>query len=374
MARVVLAMSGGVDSSVAAHLLQRQGHEVIGLFMRRGEQSDEGGAAARSSSMSSFKGSAGGAGKHQGCCSAEDARDARRVADKLDIPFYVVDFQAEFSRIIDYFVNEYGRGCTPNPCIVCNRWLKFGRLFDYAESVEARYVATGHYARCTLGDDGTPWLSRGLDRDKDQSYALFGVDPARLRRIMLPVGAFRKAEIRQLASELGLGVADKGESQDICFVRSGHHGEFVQKRLGNRDTSGHIVTTEGAVVGHHSGIEQFTVGQRKGLGVAMGVPYFVIRIDPQRHDVIIGRRDQLTRQSLTAAKTNWLAPPPTEPIRCHAKIRYNTPGAPATVSALSQDRLHVRFDQPVRGVAPGQAVVCYNGDRVLGGGWIESQD
>ncbi len=376
MARVVLAMSGGVDSSVAAHLLQQEGHDVVGVFMRHGEKSVAACAVDAESSTELSTATLpvidARSDHKQGCCSAADAQDARRVADQLDIPFYAVNFQSEFQQIIDYFVEQYVHGRTPNPCIVCNQWLKFGKLFDYADSVDAQYVATGHYARCILADDGTPWLCRGVDHDKDQSYVLFGIERERFQRMLLPVGQFRKSEIRQLALELGLRVADKRDSQEICFVTSGKHDEFVRARRGNQDTAGRIVTTEGAIVGHHAGIERFTVGQRKGLGVAMGSPYFVVRIDPTTYDVVIGRREQLARRELVAAKVSWLASPPVGEVRCRAKIRYNSPPALATAALLDNNRLHVQFDDPCYGVAPGQAVVCYDGDRVLGGGWIES--
>jgi tRNA-specific 2-thiouridylase len=373
MARVVLAMSGGVDSSVAAHLLLQEGYEVIGVFMRHGDQSaahctPEWASVASSASLPVVS----RADHKQGCCSAADAQDARRVADMLDIPFYAINFQSEFGQIIDYFVEQYISGRTPNPCVVCNNWLKFGKLFDYADSVDAQFVATGHYARCILADDGTPWLCRGVDHDKDQSYVLFGVSPERFQRMLLPVGQFRKSEIRRMAAELGLRVADKPDSQEICFVTTGKHDQFVRERRGDRNTAGKIVTVDGTLVGRHQGIERFTVGQRKGLGVAMGEPYFVVRIDPETCDVVIGRREQLARRELTASKTNWLAPPPTEPMHCRAKIRYNSPPAPALAQMLADDQLHVQFEQPVFGVAPGQAVVCYDGDRVLGGGWIDS--
>jgi tRNA-specific 2-thiouridylase len=375
MARVVLAMSGGVDSSVAAHLLLQEGYEVIGVFMRHGDQSLAACATTKSSDPTSSAGLpivTERLDHKQGCCSAADAQDARRVADQLDIPFYAINFQAEFGQIIDYFVDQYTHGRTPNPCIVCNQWLKFGKLFDYADSVDAQYVATGHYARCILAADGTPWLCRGVDHEKDQSYVLFGIELERFHRMLLPVGQFHKPEIRAMAANLGLRVADKRDSQEICFVTSGHHGEFVQQRRGQRNTAGRIVTADGAIVGQHRGIERFTVGQRKGLGVALGEPYFVIRIDPVTNDVVIGRRDQLACHELLASQTNWLASPPTGPFRCRAKIRYNSAPTAATASVLAENRLHVRFDEPVFGVAPGQAVVCYDGDRVLGGGWIEN--
>lgn len=371
MARVVLAMSGGVDSSVAAHLLTVAGHEVIGVFMRHGARPDH--PARAGEPTSSLFAQPDEPGSPPSCCSAADAEDARRVAGSLDIPFYAIGLESEFRDIMDYFVEEYVHGRTPNPCIVCNNRLKFGKLFDYANDLDAEYLATGHHARCLLGEDGLPWLCRGADRNKDQSYALFGIPRHRFQRILLPVGGFRKREIRQKASELGLRVADKRDSQDICFVSSGNHAEFVHAQPGKPDTSGNIVTTDGAIVGHHAGIERFTIGQRKGLNVAMGVPYFVVRIDPQTCDVVIGRREQLTRHELTAAGTNWLAPPPAAPIHCHVKIRYNAAPVPATVTPLADNRLRVQFDEPVSAVSPGQAVVCYDGERVLGGGWIESE-
>jgi len=397
MSRIVLAMSGGVDSSVAAYLLREAGHEVIGVFMRHGEEAQEACAAdgPPGFQLPIFRSRSD---HKQGCCSASDAEDARRVADRLDIPFYALNLQAEFRQIIDYFVAEYTRGRTPNPCVQCNNWLKFGKLFDYADSVGAQFVATGHYARLESGplapgadnapraDDerlaaaipvtatdrqGTPRLLRGIDASKDQSYVLFGIERRLLPRMLLPVGAYRKSEIRALAAKIGLRVADKKDSQEICFVTSGKHDEFVRQRRRGVDMSGPIVTTEGRVVGRHPGIERFTIGQRKGLGVALGEPYFVVRIDPATREVVIGRQEELARSELTARDCNWLVDPPAGPFRCEAKIRYNSPAAPATAERFDDGRLQVRFAEPRYGVAPGQAVVLYAGDQVLGGGWIE---
>jgi tRNA-uridine 2-sulfurtransferase len=381
MSRIVLAMSGGVDSSVAAWLLKEAGHDVIGVFMRHGEKAQEACAADGPpgfelpifSRRSDHK---------QGCCSASDAEDARRVADRLDIPFYALNLEAEFRQIIDYFIDEYTRGRTPNPCVQCNNWLKFGKLFDYADSVGAEFVATGHYARlssrhtpCAASGDGTrsvpTTLLRGLDETKDQSYVLFGIERRLLRRMMLPVGEYRKTAIRALAAKVGLRVADKKDSQEICFVTSGRHDEFIRQRRKNIDMSGQIVTTDGRIVGTHPGIERFTIGQRKGLGVAMGEPYFVVRIDPETRQVVIGQEHELARTQLTAADCNWLVDPPAGEFRCTAKIRYNSPARSATAEVKSSGQLHVRFDEPRHGVAPGQAVVLYDGERVLGGGWIE---
>ena len=259
---------------------------------------------------------------------------------------------------------------------MCNNWLKFGRLFDFADSIGAEYVATGHYARLTTDDSsstsGEPALRRGVDRGKDQSYVLFGIERGLLRRMLLPVGDFEKPEIRALAAEVGLRVAEKKDSQEICFVTSGRHDEFVRSRR-ESDLSGDIVLTDGRVVGTHPGIERFTIGQRKGLGIALGEPHFVVRIEPDTRRVVIGRYDELARQELTADRANWLVDPPSQPRRCLAKIRYNAPPVPALFRVLPDDRLHVEFDEPRHGVAPGQAVVVYDDDRVLGGGWIESQ-
>ncbi len=372
MARIVLAMSGGVDSSVAAHLLCDAGHEVIGVFMRHGEQSPLASTCATGSHPSEPRLPIVNPrlDNKQGCCSAADAEDGRRVADQLGIPFYALNLQDEFARIIDYFVDEYVSGRTPNPCVVCNHWIKFGKLFDYADSIGADYVATGHYARLNRDADGRWGIYRGRDAGKDQSYVLFGIDADLLARMMLPVGEFNKLTIRQSAANLGLAVADKKDSQEICFVTSGKHDEFVRQRRGGDDRSGEIVTTSGKVVGQHHGIERFTIGQRKGLGVALGEARFVVRIEPETRRVVIGSKEELACPQLTAAGVNWLVDPPSAPLRCRVQIRYNSGATPATVERLPNDRMRVTFDQPCYGVAPGQAAVCYDRDRVLGGGWI----
>ena len=390
-------MSGGVDSSVAAYLLREAGHEVIGVFMRHGEEAQE--ACSVDSPGLVLPIFSGRSDHKQGCCSASDAEDARRVADKLDIPFYALNLQAEFRQIIDYFVEEYTRGRTPNPCVQCNNWIKFGKLFDYADSVGAQFVATGHYARLTsrhtpcavAGTDGTRSvpttdLLRGIDATKDQSYVLFGIQRELLSRMLLPIGGYKKSEIRELAAKIGLRVADKKDSQEICFVTSGRHDEFVRQRRRDIDMSGEIVTTDGRVVGTHPGIERFTIGQRRGVGVAMGEPYFVVRIEPETRRVVIGRPEELGRNELTARDCNWLMDwpvgrpfqadqdgpeGPSYTFRCQAKIRYNSPPADAMAEILPDGRLRVLFDEPRNGIAAGQAVVLYDGQRVLGGGWIE---
>jgi tRNA-uridine 2-sulfurtransferase len=399
-------MSGGVDSSVAAWLLREQGHDVVGLFMRHGQE-----AASCPATQPNGEGSCG----KQGCCTAADAADARRVADSLDIPFYAVNFQQEFDRIVEYFVAEYTAGRTPNPCIVCNTWLKFGRLFDYADSIGANYVATGHYARlvrvseyartdraaasgranipvCQIPSGrqeclphlsekpgetpaGEIALCRGLDESKDQSYVLFGIQRRLLPRLMFPIGEYRKEEIRQIAERLGLRVAAKRDSQEICFVPDQDHARFIRQQRGPLDTSGEIVTTDGTVVGRHDGFERFTIGQRKGFRIAFGQPRYVVRIEPDTRRVVIGTQEELARRDLFAADSNWLVDDSRlvagPAFRAQVKIRYRSRPAPANVEILPDGRFHVTFDEPCQAVAPGQAAVCYDGDRVLGGGWIE---
>lgn len=374
MARVVLAMSGGVDSSVAAHLLLEQGHDVVGVFMRHGEESAAACDLENGETNPLLPLLQNRPDHKQGCCSASDAEDARKVADRLSIPFYALNLQKDFRRIIDYFVDEYTIGRTPNPCVMCNNWIKFGRLFDYADSVGAEFVATGHYARLVRDSNQQTRLARGIDGTKDQAYVLFGIEQKYLQRMLLPVGSFPKTEIRGLASKVGLRVADKKDSQEICFVTSGHHGDFVRQRRETIDLSGDIVTTDGTLVGKHVGIENFTIGQRKGLGVALGTPHYVVRIDRDSRQVVLGSHEELGRSSLTADRTNWLiAPLPQSPFRCQAQIRYNSAPQDATATltmADGEEQLQIDFDQPVHGIAPGQAVVCYEGDMVIGGGWI----
>ena len=370
MARVVLAMSGGVDSSVAAHLLLEAGHDVIGVFMRHGEESSQA-CRADSDTPAGLPVLGGARADHkQGCCTASDAADARRVALKMGIPFYALDLQRDFRRIVDYFVDDYLSGRTPNPCVKCNHWIKFGRLFDYADGVGAEYVATGHYAQMREQTQ----LHRGRDSLKDQSYALFGIRPDRLPRMLLPVGDFEKPRIRELAEQLNLGVAAKRDSQEICFVTQGHHSDFVRAHQPERSatTAGEIVTTEGTVVGHHNGYEAFTVGQRKGLGVAMGEPYFVVQIAPEDRRVVIGPKAALAREGLAAVEANWLIEPAALPSSVSVQIRYNGLPKPArlTLDPTEPERFSVQFAEPQLAVAPGQAAVVYDGTRVLGGGWI----
>ena len=355
-ARVVLAMSGGVDSSVAAYLLKEQGYEVIGLFMRTGAHGAEDDATPA---------------HKKGCCSALDAGDARRVADRLDIPFYALDFEQDFERIIDYFADEYLAGRTPNPCVVCNNWLKFGKLWSYGKQLNADYIATGHYAQIVSRDGGHE-LHRGRDPQKDQSYVLYGIRRGILPQLLFPIGGYRKEEVRQIARAAGLGVHDKPDSVEICFVPDGDHGSLIRRRRPELATAGMIVDTSGKVLAEHPGIENFTIGQRKGLRFAAGQRRYVLRIVPEDNQVVVGDREELLSSGLIASRANWLLDaPPEAPIACSAKIRYRHAAAPATVTALPDGVASVRFAEPQSAITPGQAVVFYDGARVLGGGWIE---
>ena len=382
-------MSGGVDSSAAAVLLQQQGHEVIGLFMRSGAaeetacRTEVGTTAAPSRTSLPI---VDPASHKQGCCSASDAADARRVADRLDIPFHALNFRDAFGRIKDYFADEYLAGRTPNPCVMCNNWLKFGRLWEFARQVGGDFIASGHYARIETasGSDGGgashstpgthtgPALIKGVDPDKDQSYVLFGLPRTLLPHVIFPVGGYQKPEIRELARQAGLRVADKPDSQEICFVPDQDYAGFIRRYRGEFDTAGEIVDTAGQVLGRHEGYEQFTIGQRKGLKLAFGTPRYVVAVDAATRRVVLGTREELGRSSLIADRCNWLVDGLPAQFACTAKIRYLHTPVEAIAERTADDQLRVRFTQPQFGVAPGQAVVLYDGDRVLGGGWIVS--
>jgi tRNA-uridine 2-sulfurtransferase len=354
-ARVVLAMSGGVDSSVAALLLKKQGYEVIGLFMRTGVVAEE---------------TKGQRKDHKkGCCSSLDARDARQVADLLDIPFYALDFTDDFRRIMDYFTDEYLQGRTPNPCVMCNNWLKFGKLWTYGKQLDADFIATGHYAQIGTAPSG-PELRRAADPAKDQTYVLFGLRKQLLPKLLFPIGGFPKEEIRAIARREGLPVFAKPDSQEICFVPSGHHADFVRQQRPGLVRSGTIVNQQGEMLGTHDGIDQFTVGQRKGLRVAAESRRYVLQILPQEGIVVVGPREACLSPGLLAERSNWLIDTPIQSLACTAKIAYRSHPVPATVHVLPDQHVEVHFAEPQLGIAPGQAAVFYDGDRVLGGGWI----
>ena len=377
--KVLVAMSGGVDSSVVAALLQQQGYEVVGCFMRLGSDDSLEAADGYDNMAESCPTDAHGRPirKHkQGCCSVNDAGDARHVAAILGIPFYVMNFKKDFGRIIDYFVDEYNAGRTPNPCVRCNDWLKFGKLHQYAKSIDCDYVASGHYARIGRRD-GRPALLRGLDHGKDQSYVLFGSPRDRLDHMLLPIGEMQKSEVRQLADDLNLPVFDKPDSQEICFVPDNDYARLVERRTPGGFQDGPILDTDGQVVGQHAGQQHFTLGQRRGVGVALGYPIYVVDKNPATNTVTVGRKQHLLADGCAANQTNWLIPDdqvPNDWRDCEVKVRYNSPPTPGRVRAAGDDQLEVRFDQPVSAVTPGQAVVCFDGDRVLGGGWIDSVD
>jgi tRNA-specific 2-thiouridylase len=371
--KVVVAMSGGVDSSVAAALLLREGYDVVGVFMRLGSPKGVEGDLQGGESCDS---KAGGKNK-QGCCSVLDAADARRVAGLLDIPFYVLNFEDDFGRVIDYFVDEYNRGRTPNPCVRCNDWLKFGRLAKYAEAVGADFVASGHYARFGVDPaSGRKTLMRGLDHRKDQSYVLFGMNDATIAHTLLPIGDLEKPAVRAIAEELKLPVFNKPDSQEICFVPNQDYAGLVQRRSPETFASGELVTSNGAVVGTHAGHQHFTIGQRKGVGVALGYPIYVVDIDPRENRVTLGAKDALLKPGLVARQVNLIGDrvraAGADGVRCTAKIRYNHEPQAARVVATGEDEITVRFDEPQSAITPGQAVVVYDGDVVLGGGWIEA--
>ncbi len=352
--RAVIAMSGGVDSSVTAAILARQGYDAVGISMR-----------LYSTPQESYT---------KSCCSPDDLFDARAVADSLGIPFYVANYEEEFQkRVISYFVDEYRRGRTPNPCVACNDHLKFDILLKRSLALGAKYLTTGHFARIDRSGD-QPKLLRGVDRSKDQSYFLFGLPREALGRILFPLGELTKDEVRAVAREMGLETAEKPESQEICFVGGGDYKEFVADLLSREETTpGQIVTEQGEVLGDHDGIHQFTVGQRRGLGISYHEALYVKAIRPDDGTVVVGGKDNLHSRGLIAERCNWLSfERPPGPLECSVKIRYAGEPKPAlvTVGADAQTAF-VEFEEPERAVTPGQAVVFYRGEEVLGGGWIE---
>ncbi len=351
--RFVVAMSGGVDSSVAALLLAREGFDVIGLFMRNGVQVSE------------------EESRHKSCCSAGDARDARMVAAHLGFPFQAVDLSREFEHIVRAFVDEYSAGRTPNPCAICNRDLKFDRLLSFAEELGAEGVATGHYARLDI-EDGRVVVRRGVDYTKDQSYQLFCVAEEHLARTRLPLGALEKSAVRELAREAGLRTAAKADSQEICFVPGSDHAAFIEDRVApERLRPGLFKGPAGEVLGAHDGLHKFTVGQRRGLGVATGERAYVTGIDPASGDVRVGPRSALDSTGLWAASVSWAGTPPGEEgAAVTVRIRHRHRGAPGVVKPDGRGGATVEFDEAVAAVAPGQAAVFYDGDTVMGGGAI----
>lgn len=353
--KVVIGMSGGVDSSVAAYLLKEQGYEVIGVTMQIWQDEDR---AVQE--------------ENGGCCGLSAVDDARRVAAELEIPYYVMNFKREFKEsVIDYFVKEYTCGRTPNPCIACNRYVKWESLLKRSMDIGADYIATGHYARIEQLPNGRYALRTSATGKKDQTYALYNLTQEQLKRTLMPVGAYTKEEIREMAEKLYLPVAHKPDSQDICFVPDGDYASFIEETAGKKFPEGNFVLSDGTVVGRHKGIIHYTVGQRKGLGVSLGHPVFVLEIRPEENEVVLGSNEESMSRQVRADQVNFMSIENLEePRRVWAKIRYNHKGAWCMVEKTGEDEILCTFEEPQRAITPGQAVVLYDGEYVLGGGTI----
>jgi tRNA-specific 2-thiouridylase len=348
-------MSGGVDSSTAAWLLKEKGYEVIGATMCIGTMDRAQGGPAR-------------------CCGLADIEDARRVALQLEIPFYVFHLREEFEKeVIQYFCEEYARGRTPNPCILCNERVKFGSFLKRALELEADFIATGHYARLDFDEGADRYLlKKGVDRRKDQSYVLFSLTQGQFRRTLFPLGEHLKEDVRKIALQLGLRVHDKPESQEVCFIQESSYHFFLSERLKESVESGPILDKEGKVLGKHKGIPFYTIGQRRGLRLAKGRPLYVIGIDREKNAIIVGGEEEVYGDTFIVDSVNWIVPREMIPShKTQVKIRYNHPGSEASISPEGEDELEVRFRSPQKAITPGQAAVFYDGEMVLGGGWIK---
>lgn len=353
--RVVVGMSGGVDSSVAAYLLKQAGYDVIGVTMQIWQKEEEHVLE-----------------ENGGCCGLQAVEDARRVAELLEIPYYVMNFRDEFQdKVIDYFMAEYLAGRTPNPCIACNRYVKWESLLRRSMEIGADYIATGHYARVAKLPNGRYSIRNSVTSAKDQTYALYNLTQEQLSRTLMPVGEYTKDEVRRIAGQIGLRVASKPDSMEICFVPDQDYAGFIRKNSGREITEGNFVTSDGQVVGRHKGITHYTVGQRKGLNLALGRPVFVLEIRPETNEVVVGDNSEVFTDRLLCNQLNFMSIPElTGEMEITAKIRYNHQGAKAVVRRLEEDLAEVLFEEPVRAVTPGQAVVFYDGEYVAGGGTI----
>lgn len=353
--KVVVGMSGGVDSSVAAYLLKEQGYDVIGVTMQIWQEEER--------TVQEENG---------GCCGLSAVDDARRVASDLNIPYYVMNFRQEFkTHVIDYFINEYLNGRTPNPCIACNRYVKWEALLKRSMSIGADYIATGHYARIEQLPNGRYSLRRSATLAKDQTYALYNLTQEQLKRTLMPVGAYTKEEIREIAEKIQLRVANKPDSQDICFVPDGDYAGFIDHTLNSVIPEGNFISPDGQILGRHKGITHYTVGQRKGLGIALGYPAFVLEIRPETNEVVIGTSENSMSDTVRANHINFMTIEDlTDTMRVWAKIRYNHKGAWCSIRKVSEDEILCTFEEPQRAITPGQAIVFYDGEYVLGGGTI----
>ena len=353
--KVVVGMSGGVDSSVAAYLLKQQGYEVIGVTMQIWQKEDNQTVE-----------------ENGGCCGLSAVEDARRVAQMLDIPYYVMNFREEFDqKVIRYFMREYLNGRTPNPCIACNRYVKWESLLQRSMQIGADYIATGHYARIEQLQNGRYAIRNSVTAAKDQTYALYNLTQEQLMRTKMPVGAYEKSQVRAIAEELGLYVAHKPDSMEICFVPDQDYARFIEENSGKKIPEGNFVTTDGKIVGRHRGITHYTVGQRKGLNLSMGKPVFVLEIRPETNEVVIGDGTEVYADRLICSDLNFMSVPDfPDDFPVVAKIRYNHRGTKAHVRRIGADEAEVIFEEPVRAVTPGQAVVFYDGEYVAGGGTI----
>jgi tRNA-specific 2-thiouridylase len=356
--RIVVAMSGGVDSSVAAALLAEQGHDVIGVSMQLYDNSQVTDSGQRAFGT---------------CCTIDDLYDARRVAATIGIPHYIVNFESQFGEhVIANFVREYVAGRTPIPCSHCNSDLKFAELLDRAKAYDAEQLATGHYARITRDAGGRYHLHRGADNSKDQTYFLFSLTQEQLSRAAFPVGHLDKDTVRQHAQRLNLHVTSKPDSQEICFVPDGDYAAFIERRAPEAARPGTVIDQDGRVLGTHAGVHRFTIGQRKGLGLSSSEPLYVTEIKPEAAQVVVGSRDALGRTQLTASGVNWISgEAPSDWLRVSAQIRHRHAAAPARVRRTEGGRVELEFDAPQSAITPGQAVVFYEGEEVLGGGWID---
>lgn len=354
--KVAVGMSGGVDSSVAAYLLKEQGYDVIGVTMQIWQDEDPLAQA-----------------ENGGCCGLSAVDDARRVADRLGIPYYVLNFKREFKEnVIDYFMDEYMHARTPNPCIACNRYVKWEALLNRARELGCDYIATGHYARVVQFDNGRYALKKSATDRKDQTYALYNLTQEQLAHTLMPVGEYEKEQIREIAAKIGLLIANKPDSQEICFIPDNDYAGYIERESGKTFPKGNFVDLEGNILGTHKGIIHYTIGQRKGLGLSMGSPVFVVDIRPETNEVVIGSNLDTFHDSLYAGKVNLMSVDALEGEReVVAKIRYSHKGAPCRIRMVDEDTVLCKFEEPVRAITPGQAVVFYDGDIVLGGAVID---